>query len=154
MTTSHGCLVIVCGLPGSGKTTTAVDIAARRSGVRMSPDDWMTALGLSLWDAAMRDRIEALQWSMTQDLLRAGATVVVEWGSWARAERDVLRLRARELGAEVELWFLDVTPDELWRRIRARGMEDPPVQHRDVVDWSRVFEPPDPAELLLYDPHS
>lgn len=153
MTTSGGCLVIVCGLPGSGKTTIATEIAARRSGVRLSPDDWLTSLDLSLWDGPMRERVESLQWSLAQELLQVGATVIVEWGTWARAERDALRLRARELGAEVELWFLDVTPDELWRRIRARGLEDPPVQHSDLADWSRVFEPPDAAELCLYDPH-
>ena len=151
--TTTACLVIVCGLPGSGKTTMATELAARRLGVRLNPDEWLTALGLSLWDAPMRERIESLQWSLGQDLLRAGATVIVEWGTWARAERDALRLRARELGAEVELWFLDVTPDELWRRIRARGVEDPPIQHSDVSDWTRVFEPPDAAELRLYDPH-
>ena len=44
MTTS-GCLIIVCGLPGSGKTTTATELAARRQGVRLNPDEWLAALG-------------------------------------------------------------------------------------------------------------
>ena len=89
---------------------------------------------------------------MAQELLQTCATVVIEWGTWAREERDALRLRARELGAEVELWFLDVPTDELWRRIRARGLEDPPVKRADVDDWSRLFQAPDAAELRRYDP--
>ena len=61
-------------------------------------------------------------------------------------------MRARELGATVELWFLDVPADELWRRIRERDLEDPPVARSDLDDWARVFQPPDAAELRLYDP--
>jgi predicted kinase len=149
--TSAGCLIIVCGLPGSGKTTLACRLAAQRGGVRLSPDEWMSALDVNLWDAAMRERVEALQWSLAKELLRAGVTVVVEWGTWSRAERDTLRVQARELGASVELRYLDVPVDELWRRIQDRGREDPPITRADVDAWAREFQPPDEAEMLLYD---
>jgi predicted kinase len=143
-------LIIVCGLPGSGKTTHASRLAAERGGVRLAPDDWMDALGVNLWDTVMRARVEALQWSLAKDLLRAGVIVIVEWGTWSRAERDTLRVEARELGAAVELVYLDVPVDELWRRIRDRGREDPPITRADVETWSREFEPPDEAEMGLY----
>ena len=149
----RGCLIIVCGLPGSGKTTHARRLAARRGGVRLSPDEWMSALDVNLWDSAMRDRVEALQWSLAKDMLRAGVTVIVEWGTWARAERDTLRVEARDLGASVELQYLDVPVDELWRRVRARRMEDPPITRSDLEAWSRLFQPPDEAEMRLYDAH-
>ena len=147
-----GCLIIVCGLPGSGKTTTANELAAQRGGIRLSPDEWMTALGANLWDSVLRERIEALQWSVGQDLLRVGATVIVEWGTWAREERDALRAQARELGASAELVYLDVPADELWRRIHERNMEDPPIKRSDVDDWFQVFQAPDAAEMRHYDP--
>jgi len=95
-------------LPGSGKTTTAKQLALHRRGFRLGPDEWMTALGANLWDSRMRERIESLQWSVAQDLLQIGMTVIIEWGTWARTERDALRLRARELGASVELQYLEV----------------------------------------------
>lgn len=63
-------------------------------------------LGLNLWDSGMRDRVETLQWSQAQRLLRLGVTVVIEWGSWGRAEREHLRAGAREIGAAVELCYL------------------------------------------------
>lgn len=149
-----GCLIIVCGLPGSGKTTAAKELAAQRGGIRLGPDEWMTALGANLWDSVLRERIEALQWSVGQDLLRVGATVIVEWGTWAREERGALRVRARELGASAELLYLDVPADELWRRIQGRNVEDPPIKRSDVDDWFHVFQAPDAAELRHYDPSS
>jgi predicted kinase len=146
-----GGLVIVCGLPGSGKTTVARQLAAARPGVRLGPDEWMAALGVNVWDATMRARVEALQWTVAKDLLTAGATVVLEWGTWARAERDALREQARALGASVELRFLDVPAEELWRRVAGRAAEDPPIRRQDLDEWIAVFQRPDPDELALYD---
>ncbi len=129
-----GRLVILCGLPGSGKTTVAQALEERRAArpglagavaapVGMSADDWMVALDVDLWDGGRRSRIEALQWDVTQRLLTLGQVVLIEWGTWARAERDVLRMRTRELGASVELRYLAAGLDVLFERVQARGME-------------------------------
>ena len=93
-------LIIVCGLPGSGKTTVAQALEHDFGAVRLSPDDWMDALSVNLYDEESRQRIETLQWTLAQRLLALGMVVIIEWGTWARAERDTLRLRARELGAD------------------------------------------------------
>jgi predicted kinase len=146
-----GCLIVICGLPGSGKTTVSLALAAERGGVRLSPDEWMAALDVNVWDQAARARVEALQWALAQDLLRVGAVVILEWGTWARTERDLLRERARQLGARVELRFLDVATDELWRRILERGLEDPPIRRSDLEEWSTRIEKPDDAEMALFD---
>ena len=111
----------------------------------------MTALGISVWDAPMRERVEALQWSVAKELQLIGNTVIIEWGTWARSVRDALRLQAHELGAAVQLLYLDVPNDELWRRIQERAMEDPPIQRSDIDGWRRHFEAPDEQELGLYD---
>ena len=41
-------LIIVCGLPGSGKTTLAKELESKLRAVRFSPDEWMDALSLNL----------------------------------------------------------------------------------------------------------
>src|SRR5689334_1803647 len=95
---SGGRLIILCGLPGSGKSTLARSLEASLGAIRMSPDDWMEALGINLYDEAARAKIEALQWTLAQQLLSRGLTVTIEWGTWGHSERETLRLGARALG--------------------------------------------------------
>ena len=148
-------LVIVSGLPGSGKTTLAKQLAKELPAHRMCPDEWMIAAGIDLWDAEIRARIEAFQFALTTDLLRAGRNVIVEWGTWARAERDALRDAGRAAGAEVELRALSAPPEELFRRIDRRGMEAEfggrAISRADLVEWAASYEPPDAHELGTYD---
>ncbi|TME79972.1 MAG: ATP-binding protein [Chloroflexi bacterium] len=119
-------LVLVCGLPGSGKTTLARQLAHELPAVRLCPDEWMTQLGLDLWDEPARDRLEKLFGHLAQDLLRLGQSVILESGFWLRSERDDLRLGARAIGAEVELRYLPVSTDELARRLERRSSEGQP----------------------------
>ena len=146
-----GRLVIVCGLPGSGKTTYTLEIASRTKGVRLSADEWMEALGFNLWDEDFRARVEELQWAHAQDLLSAGMTVLIEWGTWGRSERDRLRSEAREVGARVELHYLEAPVDVLFERIQRRGTEDPPITREQLLEWEARFEVPGPDELALFD---
>ena len=144
-------LIIVCGLPGSGKTTHARQLEADLGGVRFSADDWMTALAINLHDESVRARIEALQWTVCQQLLAKDLITIVEWGTWGRWERDILRTRAREFGATVELHYLSVPEDVLFNRIQKRGMEDPPIKREDVSAWWSIFEAPTEEEKALFD---
>ncbi|APX33464.1 hypothetical protein BH708_12885 [Brachybacterium sp. P6-10-X1] len=144
-------LTILCGLPGSGKTTAADRIIEATGASRLSADDWMARLGSSPWDEGLRDRIEQRQWQIGQELLAQGMSVVVEWGTWGRAERERLRVEARALGARVALRFLDADDDELLRRITSRGAEDPPITREQIRSYRALLQAPTADELALYD---
>lgn len=146
-----GRLIIVCGLPGAGKTTRACALEVERNGVRLSADDWMEALEIDLYDEATRGLVEALQWEMGRRLLALGLTVVIEWGTWGRSERDALREGARALGAAVELHYLSAPPDVLYERIQRRNREDPPIERAAVLRWIEIFEAPTPDEMAMFD---
>ena len=147
-----GRLIIICGLPGTGKSTLAAQLADRHGGVIYAPDDWMDALAIDLWDIAARDRIEALQWLQAQQVLRLGGVAIIEWGTWARAERDRLRDGARAIGAQVELHFLDAAPEILFQRTTARGRENPPLTLEELRRYADAIERPTAEELALFDP--
>src|ERR1700756_1403628 len=148
---NSGRLIIVCGLPGAGKTTLAKSLESRLRAVRLSPDEWMVALDINLWDEPRRAKIEELQWTLAQQLLKLGIKVIIEWGTWGRSERDTLRLGARALGAAVELHYLHAPPDVLFDRIQRRGMENPPIDRDALSRWFEMFQAPTPEKMALFD---
>ncbi len=92
---------------------------------------------------------------VAQRLLRLDQTVIIEWGAWARSERDELRSRARELGAAVELRYLavpfEVRRERVRRRARSQRFRTAPLTLEELRAYDAVFEPPDAAEVALFD---
>ncbi|MDQ6696034.1 MAG: ATP-binding protein [Actinomycetota bacterium] len=148
-------LVLICGLPASGKTTLARRLAPKIAAIRLDKDQWTTGLGLDVWDDEFRVRLERQLWALTRELLAQGQSVILEWGHWARAERDEKRLRARALGVGVELRHLDAPLEELIERAQRRHASGEwsasPMTRAHFERWATIFQPPDEEELLLFD---
>ena len=148
-------LVLICGLPASGKTTLARQLAPEIPAIRLDKDQWTTDLGHDVWDDDFRVRIERRLWALTQELLAHGQSVILEWGHWARVERDEKRLGARALGVGVELHYLDAPLDELIERAQRRNASGEwsawPMTRAHFEEWATIFQPPDEEELLLFD---
>lgn len=146
----------MCGLPGAGKTTLALQLARDLGAIRLCPDEWMMELGIDVFDEGARNRIEHLQWQLAQELLPLDNRVIIEWGLWSRSERDARRARARNLGAGVELRFVDPPLDILWERLKSRGMEQRwgsrAIERHELEHWARALERPGEDELALFDP--
>lgn len=144
-------LILLCGLPGSGKTTLAKRLESKLGAVRFCPDEWMHAISIDIYDESRRAKIEALQWQFGQQLLALGLIIIIEWGTWGRSERDALRLGARALRAAVELHYLPAPAEVLFDRIQRRGMENPPIERAMVSEWFDKFQAPTAEEFALFD---
>lgn len=148
-------LFLMCGLPGSGKTTLAKQLERERRALRLTPDEWIVRLfGSSLTPPTLdwcRDPVEAVQWSVAERALGLGVNVILDFGFWSRKEREDFRGRAAALGAASEVHFLDVPRTVLWGRLAARNAALPPyefiVTEAQLNLWWSVFEPPTADEL-------
>ncbi len=154
-----GTLILICGLPGAGKTTLAKKMEVERAAIRLNADDWIERLLTHPSDTAARDRlrdpVENLQLDLARSLLAHGVTVILDNGFWAKEERDAYAMVAIELGARVELYYLTVEFEELWRRIELRNasmVSKTFVMTRSEVEvgWG-LFQPPTLEEIAFYD---
>lgn len=149
-------LTLLCGLPGSGKTTYARRLEAAGA-IRFGADDWLVPLfghhmPRELFDArrkVMRD----LQWDLAAKLLSAGVDVVLDDGFWRMQERDEYRARAADLGAAANLLYFPVPDAELWRRLDQRNQNLPPgtfeIDRVALAQFNALFEEPLPAEQAI-----
>lgn len=145
-------LYLVCGLPGAGKTTRARQIVDSVNAVHLCPDAWVIGLGMSLVDYEFRIKLQACMLDHAGKLLRAGVSVCVEFGSWAREERATIRQVAQREGATTELHFVNASIDELVRRVRQRGgPEAELLASKVLLQESDRFELPREDEIALFD---
>src|SRR5664280_3249906 len=148
-------LVLICGLPASGKSTLARQLAPKIPAIRLDKDGWATQLGADLWDEEFRVHLEHQLWILSQDLLARGQSVILEWGDWARVERDEKRLGARALGVGVELHYLHAPLEELIGRADRRTTSGEwtalPMTRAHFEEWSTIVQPPAAQEFLLFD---
>ena len=149
---------MLCGLPGSGKTTLAKKLENERQAIRLCPDEWVIALipdrNIPESDR-LRTPIEKLLFETAQKLAQLGVNVILENGFWTKSERDSYRDNARKLGIKVELHFLDVHFDKLWTRLNERNknlqLGDFKISFDKLKQWHKLFEPPTEEEMKTYD---
>ncbi len=148
-------LYLICGLPGSGKTTLAKKIETSQTALRLCPDEWIESLLADVTNTEELDRlrtpVESIQWEVAKRALLLGVNVILENGFWSRAERARYRSQAEGLGAQVELIYLEVDRNELWSRLAKRNENLPPgtfvVQEEQLDLWLSWFEPPTAEEM-------
>jgi len=96
------------------------------------------------------------EWRLARRVLELGCDVVLDWGLWARSERDTYRTEARALGACVVLCLLDTPLPELRRRLRTRNAELSAgtfvISSEELEGAAAFFQRPTDDELSLFDP--
>jgi len=148
-------LHLMVGLPCAGKTTLALTLEREHSAIRLTVDEWHLRLfGQDAEDPehdARHGLIESLLWGVASRALALGTDVILDFGFWAREEREDYRSRAKELGASSEVHFLDVPHDELFRRLARRNAQPSEfsfqIPEEMMKPWVASFQKPTPDEL-------
>ena len=134
----RACLVVLGGLPGTGKSTVAVPLARRLGAVYLRIDTI---------DQALRDSGEMRElggagyyvaMAVARDQLRLGLTVIAECVNPEALTRDLWRDVAIDTGAlllEVELVCSDVAEHE--RRVATRTVDVPGLV---IPTWQEVLD--------------
>jgi predicted kinase len=143
------------GLPCSGKTMLAKKLEHEQSAIRLTPDEWQ--IGLFGQDAKEPDHdarhsfIEAMLWNIASRALELGTNVILDFGFWAREEREDYRMWAKRLGASSEIHFLDVSEEELLKRLAVRNsqpsQESFHISEESMKLWIAYFQKPTAEEL-------
>jgi len=148
-------LHLMIGLPCSGKTTYARQLARETHALLLTLDVWHLKLfghdvGHELHDER-HQRIENIMWDVAKHVLAMGGDVVLDYGCWARVERDDYRNRAKELGVDFKLHYMDVPYGELYRRLEERNRNLPEgafeIPKTEMDKYVTVFQPPTGDEL-------
>jgi len=148
-------LHLMVGLPCSGKTTLAQRLEIEKAALRLTPDEWQVPLfGQDAQEPehdARHSLIEAMLWNIASRALVLGTNVILDFGFWAREEREDFRLRAKQLGASSEVHFLDVPDAELLRRLALRNSQPSQtsfyITEEMMRPWLAFFQKPTPDEL-------
>jgi predicted kinase len=145
-------LYVLTGLPGSGKSTHAAELVAATGARYVEMDAAVRERGLSLVDYEARFALQPEVEASIPQLLASGESVIAEFGSWTREERDRLRGLAAASGARTELHFVDAAVAVCAARVRARGGLGAEALAHEVIEGSaHSFERPTQAEAAEYD---
>ncbi len=144
-------MFVLVGLPASGKTSRARELASAWSALRLTPDEWMIPLFGQEQPEGKRNVLEGRLIWLALSALRIGVDVVLDFGVWGKDERSALRALAASVGAASKLVYLQVEEQEQWRRVQARSETDAATTFEmttaDLERWRQTFQPPDATEL-------
>jgi predicted kinase len=141
---------VLCGFIGAGKTTFAKQLEERTGAVRITKDEWLIRMvgndptidGYAEFDA----RMCGLSRDVAFQLAAKGIDVIIDEGFWERELRDIMRRRARDVGARAVVVFLDTPIETIRARVARRNRNVAPdafTISEDLLDhYLQYWEPP------------
>ncbi len=118
--------------------------------VRLYGDDPRPAEGVLEWYLERRERVRALLWDMTTQVLSTGTNAIVELGLVSRAERETYYEKARDDDLRTTVYLVDAPRDVRRERVERRNASGEKYVQKVPLEFferaSDAWEPPDEAE--------
>jgi len=151
MTTLH----LMVGLPCSGKSTYAKFLEKRYNALVLSTDRYHIQLfgndALDKEHDARHNIIEKIEWEIAERVLTLGIDVIMDFGFWGKEERIHHKNKAYKLGVDFKIHYMDVSKEELYKRLEKRNIELPEgsfwIPKEMMDEYISKFEPPGQEEL-------
>ena len=148
-------LHIMVGLPCSGKSTEAKNLEKEHNALLLSPDMWHPKLFGNNITVLEHDRIhgvmETIMWEHAARVLSLGIDVILDFGFLFKDDRESFRQKAKELGANFKIHYMDVSVSTLYKRLDKLNKDASSgtfvISKEDMDRYISIFQPPSREEL-------
>lgn len=134
-------LIIICGLPGTGKTTLAKKIAAKIGGVLLRTDVVRKELATQKYTKKERQGVYKEMFNRAKKLLKKDQNVILEATFAERKYRQEAKKIARNLKAGLKIVEV-VCPQSLVKeRMVKRTGDESQAEFKHYLMYKKFFEP-------------
>lgn len=155
-----GTVYLICGKICSGKTYYAKQLAKDKNAVILSCDELskpILSLGLESMHDELLPKIKEYLLKTTQDIVKCGTNVILEWGFWSEKDRKYIAKRLEEYQVSYEWHYIDVSDERFQKNIVSRnetanlpGSTDYYVDEGLLEKCLSQFEIPSEEEMTVW----
>ena len=144
---------LICGFLGAGKTTYSQKLSKETGAIHLNPDEWCMKLFSKEeyeqnWSKCFSETIEHL-WKKAEEYAKNGKSVIFDMGFWTKLSRDEATQRAKDLGFNPAIHFLNVPDEILKQRISARKGTIAEYNLKHFDELKKQFEVPTKTEKYV-----
>ena len=148
MDTKKPKVLMLKGLPASGKSTYAKELVDKEGYVRVNKDDLRAMMDLGKWSKSNEKRILTVRDSIIRYALTEGKSVVVDDTNFHESHKTTLQEMAENFQVNFEVLFIDTPLEDCIKRNEARANKVPVSV---IVDMYNKYIAPLRDEVIEYD---
>ena len=149
---------VICGFIGAGKTTFARKLEKETKAIRITKDEWIIKIfgnkitsdkNFEVYDK----NITELATNIAFKILKAGKDVILDEGFWVKSQRDDIKKKLLQAGANPIFYYVETSVEKMKERIINRSnnpTKDSFEINEEMFDkYLKYWEPPKKEEGIL-----